>query len=218
MANMTEQKSHPSIYVAPLQINKDMSRATSRASERPQTSQSNWDRAYTPHSNGQMTPPMTPSEGSFEHHADFQTYLRAFYPYHPTCDDTTSTVTLPLNVGDIILVHSIHTNGWADGTLLTSGARGWLPTNYCEGYENERIHSLMKALTIFWDLVKGSSLGGLRVFRHADYVRGLIAGVRCLLVRIYFPDDRTTQSAALTICRTRQVASTGNQIWYSLES
>ncbi len=186
MSNTVEQNSHPSVFVAPLQINKDMSRATSRASERPQTSQSNWDRAYTPHSNGQMTPPMTPSEASFEHHADFQTYLRAFYPYHPTCDDTTSTVTLPLNVGDIILVHSVHTNGWADGTLLTSGARGWLPTNYCEGYENERIHSLMKALTIFWDLVKGSSVGGLRVFRHADYVRGLIAGVRCLLVRIYF--------------------------------
>lgn len=216
MANTMEQKAHPSIYVAPLQIHKDMSRATSRASERPQTSQSNWDRAYTPHSNGQMTPPMTPSEASFEYHADFQTYLRAFYPYHPTCDDTTSTVTLPLNVGDIILVHSIHTNGWADGTLLTSGARGWLPTNYCEGYENERIHSLMKALTIFWDLVKGSSVEGLRVFRHADYVRGLIAGVRCLLVRIYFADP-TTQSAALTMYRTRQVASTGNQTWYSLE-
>ena len=126
---------------------------------------------------------MTPSEASFEQHSDFQTYLRAFYPFHPSCDDT-STVTLPLNVGDIILVHSVHTNGWADGTLLTSGARGWLPTNYCEGYESERIYSLMKALTTFWDLVKGTSVGGLRVFRHADYVRGLIAGVRCLLVRI----------------------------------
>lgn len=44
----------------------------------------------------------------------------------------------------------------------------------------------MKALTIFWDLVQGTSVGGLRVFRHADYVRGLIAGVRCLLVGLSF--------------------------------
>jgi hypothetical protein len=179
-----DKTSHSSIYVAPLQIAKDASRATSRASDRPQTSFSTHGSAYTPSQTGQMTPPLTPSEASFEPPADFQTYLRASHPYHPNYDDNTSTITLPLNIGDIILVHSVHTNGWADGTLLTSGARGWLPTNYCEGYENERIRSLMKALTIFWDLVKGSSVGGLRVFRHADYVRGLIAGVRCLLVRL----------------------------------
>ena len=179
--------SHSTIYVAPLQITKDMSRATSRASDRPQTSLSTWESTYTPHQTGQMTPPLTPSEASFEHRTDFPTYLRAYYPYHPNCDDNTTTVTLPLNIGDIILVHSVHTNGWADGTLLTSGARGWLPTNYCEGYGNQRIRSLTKALTVFWDLVKGSSVGGLRVFRHADYVKGLIAGVRCLLVRSSFP-------------------------------
>lgn len=141
-------------------------------------------------SSGQITPPLTPcdteqntfmSRDDFGR-SDFHTYLRAFYPYHPSGDDNSSTVTLPLNSGDIILVHSVHTNGWADGTLLVSGARGWLPTNYCEPYDGESIRILLKALTSFWDLVRGSANGRLEVFGRQDYVRGLIAGVRYLLV------------------------------------
>ena len=133
--------------------------------------------------NGQITPPLTPEddEVEFEHQDDFQAYLRAFYPYHPSFEDE-ATVTLPLNMGDVILVHSIHTNGWADGTLLSSGARGWLPTNYCEGYYKQPISSLLKALTVFWDLVKSTGNGDYTVLRSSDYVRGLVAGVRCLLV------------------------------------
>lgn len=138
---------------------------------------------------GQFTPPLTP-QGSEEDlqgrrassHPAFQTYLRAFYSFHPTCDETSSTVTLPLNHGDIILVHSVHVSGWADGTLLSSGARGWLPTNYCEAYDNDHARVLLKALTSFWDMAKGSSTHGLQALANQDYVRGLVAGVRCLLV------------------------------------
>lgn len=144
---------------------------------------------YLPQTTGQMTPPLTPHdpEMSFERRTDFQTYLRAFYPYEPDDHQRLTTVTLPLNSGDVILIHSVHSNGWADGTLLLSGARGWLPTNYCEGYDSEPIRNLMKALTVFWDLIKGSNVGGLVVFRNSDYVRGLVAGVRCLLVRLISP-------------------------------
>lgn len=166
-----------SLYVAPLQISKDTTH------ERPSTASSTTNNSWGTKQSGQMTPPLTPSsDASFEHQYGFQTYLRAFYPYHPSYEDTTATVTLPLNSGDIILIHSVHTNGWADGTLLTSGDRGWLPTNYCEGYDNEPIRPLMKALTVFWDLVKGSNVNGLTVFRNSDYVKGLVAGVRCMLV------------------------------------
>ena len=172
---------HSSLLVAPLQISKD-TRGAKKSPEKEPTQSSTTAKDWSNQRAGQMTPPLTPSEASFEGHHDFQTYLRAFYPYHPTWDDNSSTVTLPLNAGDVILVHSVHTNGWADGTLLSSGARGWLPTNYCEGYGNGPIHNLMKALTVFWDLVKGSNDGGLDVFRNSDYVRGLVAGVRCLLV------------------------------------
>src|SRR4029077_8524447 len=83
-----------------------------------------------------MTPPLTPFEKGDEMgdradpgRAVFHNYLRAFYPFHPSGAVSPSTVTLPLDQGDIILVHSVHINGWADGTLLETGDRGWLPTN-----------------------------------------------------------------------------------------
>lgn len=177
---------HSSIYVAPLQIAKNMSQSTRRMSVKSQTASTTTESAWGTQQPGQLTPPLTPHEPEtcFERFHDFQTYLRAFYPYHPNCDEDSSTVTLPLNGGDVVLVHSVHTNGWADGTLLASGARGWLPTNYCEGYDCEAMRPLMKALTVFWDLVQGSSIAGLAVFRNSDYVKGLVGGVRLMLVHI----------------------------------
>lgn len=180
-----EQPSQSAIHVAPLHISKDNSRAGSRSSDRPQTSSSTTYSASVPHQSGQMTPPLTPhdsEEARFSRYNDFQTYLRAFYPYYPCHEEGSTTKILPLNSGDIILVHSIHTNGWADGTLLISGERGWLPTNYCEGYDNDLVRNLLRALTVFWDLTKGSNHVSLDIFRNSDYVRGLIAGARCLLV------------------------------------
>lgn len=163
-----EESAHSSIYVAPLQIKKETfdTGIGAQVAEASQSTTSFTNQHYP----------------SFEA-SDFQTYVRAFYPFHPRCDTDSSTVTLPLNRGDVILVHSVHTNGWADGTLLSSGARGWLPTNYCEPYDNQPIGNLLKALTRFWDLVHGASSGALEVFTSQDYVRGLVAGVRCLLVR-----------------------------------
>ncbi|KAA8649177.1 guanine nucleotide exchange factor [Aspergillus tanneri] len=113
--------------------------------------------------------------------AVFHNYLRAFYPFHPTGDVSPSTVTLPLDQGDIILVHSVHTNGWADGTLLDTGSRGWLPTNYCEAYDELQMRPLLKALTDLWDIIQGGCDYPLRDFCNQDNVKGLIAGVRFLL-------------------------------------
>lgn len=114
--------------------------------------------------------------------AIFHNYLRAFYPFHPAGDVSPSTVTLPLDQGDIILVHSVHTNGWADGTLLDSGNRGWLPTNYCEAYDQLPMRPLLKALTDFWDIIRGGCGSSLKDFGNQDLMRGPIAGVRFLLV------------------------------------
>ena len=185
---MDRLTTHSSLVVAPLQISKDTSKEASHVAERSQTTSTTANGTWGFEQAGQMTPPLTPCEpeASFDRHLDFQTYLRAFYPFHPTCADSSSTVTLPLNAGDIVLVHSVHTNGWADGSLLSSGARGWLPTNYCETYSSESIRNLLRALTVFWDLTQLFNVGGLAVFRNSDYVRGLVAGVRCLLVRICF--------------------------------
>ena len=154
-----------------------------------------------------MTPPLTPHDAdvSFEQHTDFPTYLRACYSYRPEYHRGLTSVTLPLDGGDIILVHSVHSNGWADGTLLASGGRGWLPTNYCEGYDSGPIRNLMKALTVFWDLVKGSSAGGLDLFRNSDYKRGLVAGVRCLLVRLIIPYNPSGNGHVNTFRRPKPI-------------
>ncbi|KAL8711642.1 MAG: hypothetical protein Q9220_004052 [cf. Caloplaca sp. 1 TL-2023] len=190
-SNAMEVKNHSGIYVAPLQISKDCSRTSSNTSSCSQRTLTHKGRQLGSRKSGNITPPLTPQASVESLHARceassqpaFHTYLRAFYAFHPICDDSSSTITLPLNYGDIILIHSVHTNGWADGTLLSSGARGWLPTNYCEAYSNEPAGVLLKALTKFWDLAKGSSLRGLTALANQDYVRGLVAGVRCLLER-----------------------------------
>lgn len=172
----------PSVYVAPLLISKTKHLET-RNTSIPIPATSRTQQAL------EMTPPLTPhSSGenmAFYEQAQpmqFHPYLRAFYPYHPTCDANSGTITLPLNEGDIVLVHSVHTNGWADGTLLMSGARGWLPTNYCVGYDHEPMYNLMKALTNLWDLLHKGSEGGSCTIPTGDYTRGLVAGVRFLLV------------------------------------
>jgi hypothetical protein len=187
-------------HVAPLSIRKEVSRGSSTASShRRQTSSRSSTRTKESISSGtpsqsqsqsQMTPPATPngSQEDLHEHAGtepvFHNFLRAFYPFHPTYAISDTTVTLPLNEGDVVLVHSIHTNGWADGTLLVSGARGWLPTNYCEAYDPESMRNLLKALLNFWDLLRSGYISDSEVFGNQEFMRGIIAGVRYLLVRM----------------------------------
>ena len=178
---LSDQPMRASLQVAPLAIAK-------------QTSSGGDVSSYTdintnPYSQSQMTPPATPN-GSQEDLSPqyipppiFHNFLRAFYPFHPSYAMSDSSVTLPLGEGDIILVHSIHTNGWADGILLASGARGWLPTNYCESYEPEDMCNLLKALLNFWDLLRSTSVNDKEIFGNQEFMKGIIAGVRFLLVR-----------------------------------
>jgi hypothetical protein len=148
----------------------------------------------------QMTPSATPN-GSEENlsqqieapHQVFHNYLRAFHSFHPTCSVSDTTVTLPLNQGDMILVHSIHTNGWADGTLLISGARGWLPRNYCKAYGPEPMRTLLKALQSFWDRLCSRNASDNEEGGN-EFMGGIIAGIRYLLVRITY----TLKSSILT--------------------
>ncbi|KAF1926076.1 ras GEF [Didymella exigua CBS 183.55] len=144
-------------------------------------------------SQSQISPPLTPT--TIEHSSTqqitaqpiFHHYLRAFYHYVPTSTVSSSTdessITVAIKQGDVILVHSVHPNGWADGTLLGSGARGWLPTNYCEPYDHPTIRNLLNALTHLWDLVRDGESGNLVAFTKQDYVRGMIAGIRFFLER-----------------------------------
>jgi hypothetical protein len=146
------------------------------------------------HSHGHMSPPLTPrssrqivAEKKQDPPASFHSYLRAFYHFQPTTNVDSSadesSITVPIEQGDIILVHSVHPNGWADGTILDTGRRGWLPTNYCEVYEHDAIRSLLTALTNLWDLVRccGEDVDAETLGRQ-DCVRPMIAGVRLFLV------------------------------------
>lgn len=137
---------------------------------------------------GEITPPLTPAlsrenltEQDQSTLTPLPTYLRAIYPFHPACDFESDTVTLPLNQGDIILIHSIHSNGWADGTLLDTAHRGWLPTNYCEEFDVEPVRKLLNALTTFWDSASDSGDSTVAIIHGHNLTQGLVAGVRYLL-------------------------------------
>ncbi|KAL2687747.1 hypothetical protein Neosp_005311 [[Neocosmospora] mangrovei] len=182
---LSDQPMRASLQVAPLTIAKARTDTSGDAS-------STLDNDTTLYSQSQMTPPATPN-GSQEDLSPqspqytpppvFHNFLRAFYPFNPSYAMSDSSVTLPLNEGDVILVHSIHTNGWADGTLLVSGARGWLPTNYCEAYEPEDMCNLLKALLNFWDLLRSTTINDREMFGNQEFMKGIIAGVRFLLER-----------------------------------
>ena len=212
MVTEGDQPARSSVHVAPLSITKDRSRGSSNASShrRNLSSRASNLTVDSMSSQSQMTPPSTPngSQEDLRQHIEpqqpvFHNFLRAFYPFQPTYAISDTTVTLPLNEGDVILVHSIHTNGWADGTLLISGARGWLPTNYCEAYEPESMKNLLKALLNFWDLLRSPLTRDNELFANQEFMRGIIAGVRYLLVRA---TDPHVNMNVLTIRRNDRTA------------
>lgn len=188
-----------SLQVAPLDLTKSRPGEAGNGSPSNGQTPKGESSLETSHLRSQMTPPVTPN-GSQEDLSSvppphmppvFHNFLRAFYPFHPTLAMADASVTLPLDEGDVVLVHSIHTNGWADGTLLTSGARGWLPTNYCEAYEPEEMRSLLKALLNFWDLLRITTIDEDHMFQSQEFMKGLIGGVRYLLVSRLIIDSVT---------------------------
>ncbi|KAK8086825.1 hypothetical protein PG994_001799 [Apiospora phragmitis] len=182
-----DQDYRSSLRVAPLAIQKtDLGSESESSQTADDASQASTNLYSTDH----ITPPSTPDGSEEDLDAQqtaarpvFHNFLRAFYPFHPNFAISDSTVTLPLNEGDVVLVHSIHTNGWADGTLLVSGARGWLPTNYCEAYDPEEMRNLLKALLNFWDLLRSTVTSDGDIFGNQEFMKGIIAGVRFLLER-----------------------------------
>lgn len=181
-----------SVYVAPLRIDKLKRKSINtarRPTSRTRTNSRGSSLDGSSRSHKEITPPATPrtSQDSLDRgncSPSFPSFLRAFYPFLPTFTDGTSTVTLPLKVGDVILVHTIHTNGWADGTLLSSGARGWLPTNYCEGYETIHIKLLLRACLNLFEQLRLGPIGSVRNSQVA--ITTMVAGVRHLLVCAFY--------------------------------
>ena len=63
-------------------------------------------------------------------------------------------------------------NGWADGTILSTGTRGWIPTNYCQVYDPRPIRSLLHALTRMWDYLSLGVNDEALFEDRQDYVQG----------------------------------------------
>lgn len=120
---------------------------------------------------------------------------------------TDSAVTLPLKEKDIVLVHSVHTNGWADGTLLKDGSRGWLPTNYCVPYNPEEMRILLGALVSFWDLMRCACIDSRELFNGNKFMKGIAGGVRYLLVRCQRPSIYILLSPANTLTGAHWVSA-----------
>ncbi|KAG9257621.1 ras guanine nucleotide exchange factor domain-containing protein [Emericellopsis atlantica] len=166
-----------------------------------------------------MTPPQTPSSSQEDLSEDqgpptFHNFLRAHYPFDNSALDD-SNITMPLDRGDILMVHSIHTTGWADGTLLATGSRGWVPTNYCESYEPEEIRSLLHALLNFWDLLRSPSINDRELFSSQEYLRGMIAGIRHLLQRtncLHKESSTVQRSDLLRRCRKDITSETSSLV------
>ena len=177
-ARAMESPTRMSAYVAPLQITKCKTR-TSDISELSQRSSQPQDKI---HSTIQRSSLSEEDYGPMSQQNQFHSYLRAIYSFCPDQEETAATSMLQLHKGEIILVHQKTAEGWVDGTLLSTAARGWLPSNYCQPFDQEPIGVLMRALTHFWDVTKGDGRGSMVLAHNQDYVRGLVSGVRWLLV------------------------------------
>ncbi|KAH0111956.1 ras GEF, partial [Aureobasidium melanogenum] len=138
-------------------------------------------------------------------------YLRASHDYQP--EQTTISgssggisITAPLREGDIVLIHLLHPNGWADGTILSTGTRGWIPTNYCQIYDPQPMRSLLHALTRIWDYLSLGANDETLSEDRQDYVQGLVAGVRRLLEHcdyavVWSTIDKYLSNAFRVACR-----------------
>ena len=105
-------------------------------------------------------------------------YLVALYPYQPDSDHVTidGAVCLALQPNTIIFVHSIHSSGWADGTLI-NGGRGWFPSNYCEPYTLSILRPLTEAKRSLSHLVRDR-----QVQEYVVAVSAVVTAVRQLLL------------------------------------
>jgi hypothetical protein len=114
-------------------------------------------------------------------------YLRALYPFQPVStvhehSNGERTFTPPFEKGDVIMVHYSHPSGWVDGHLLASGIRGWLPSNYCEPYNDPRMDCILDALAhIYGAIVIDKESGTLLSFKRSS-LWDLWVGIHSFLV------------------------------------
>ncbi|ORY83088.1 ras guanine nucleotide exchange factor domain-containing protein [Protomyces lactucae-debilis] len=142
-------------------------------------------------SNGSITPPASPRSSSGASSLKsasarvacppLTVYLRALHPYTATPDPNSDAPCLSLQEGSILYVHSVHSSGWADGSLL-DGQRGWFPSNYCEPYILSALQDLSGARTALETAIctDNEAKYGAGVADLVASVRGILDRAGCL--------------------------------------
>jgi hypothetical protein len=95
-----------------------------------------------------------------------------------------TTICLSFQESDIALLHSVHASGWGDATLLSTGQRGWIPTNYFAPYAETKVIPLLSAVLNFVTSPKSYPLrdddSPTFTFSQAS-ITNIVSGVRSLL-------------------------------------
>lgn len=97
-------------------------------------------------------------------------------------EESASAICLSFQESEIVLLHTIHASGWGDATILSTGVRGWIPTNYFATYTDSKMASLLSAVLSFSLNPKSEQLPDSEEHTFAQSsISNIVAGVRSLL-------------------------------------
>lgn len=104
-------------------------------------------------------------------------------------EEDPASICLTFQESEIVLLHSIHPSGWGDATILSTGARGWIPTNYFTPYTDPKVTPLLLAVLGFVLNPKSQPLTHANGLDSAETefsfsqgsITNIVAGVRSLL-------------------------------------
>lgn len=109
-------------------------------------------------------------------------FLRAVHAFDARSLEThdKDSVCLSFKQTDCILLHGMDVSGWGDATLLHTGERGWVPTNFFQPFQDPEANALLVAVQKFATNPKCHPTKSGHTFSQ-NSVNSVIAGVRALL-------------------------------------
>lgn len=139
---------------------------------------------------------VSPSESDDDISIDFP-FVRAVHSFNPASlssghhhtvgGQDPSLICAAFEESDVALVHSIHSSGWGDATLLSTGRRGWIPTNYFVPYADPKAVPLLSVVLNFVLNPKNYEIHNhpnrdqkVYTFSQAS-ITNIVSGVRSLL-------------------------------------
>lgn len=121
-------------------------------------------------------------------------FLRALHSFDSTSlsaevvdpEEDPASICLSFQESEIVLLHSIHPSGWGDATILSTGVRGWIPTNYFTPYTEPKVTHLLTAVLGFVLNPKSQPLtkttdSEVQFSFSQSSITSIVAGVRSLL-------------------------------------